>query len=205
MNFVVLFIHSFIHSFFGHSYSQQIRFLPCVVKGIKRTKKKKKTDFREILLIQLWLYFLINLKIRMFSWKPKPTCALAANQIITFWLIRVDGSHRHFIESVRVQVFKHQSILISIQDGLRKKRQTINTGLSHHICHTLSGPQLTSFSQMFLLLWCITWAQMSLIGKDVFWATEGPYNETGSKKKKKKRVSTTSILSVLPEGAQVIL
>ena len=38
MDFVVFFIHSFVQD----SYNQQIKFLPCVVKGIKRTKKKKK-------------------------------------------------------------------------------------------------------------------------------------------------------------------
>ena len=38
MDFVVFFIHSFVQD----SYNQQIKFLPCVFKGIKRTKKKKK-------------------------------------------------------------------------------------------------------------------------------------------------------------------
>ena len=52
MDFVVFFIHSFVQD----SYNQQIKFLPCVVKGIKRTKKKKERENGKILLIQPKLY-----------------------------------------------------------------------------------------------------------------------------------------------------
>lgn len=51
MDFVVFFIHSFVQD----SYNQQIKFLPCVVKGIKRTKKKER-ESGKILLIQPKLY-----------------------------------------------------------------------------------------------------------------------------------------------------